>query len=88
MDTIDWNALLKNGLSSTIDGHFQKEIAKNQPRIEQIKPATPSPADSTQAVGGAFNQNNIMIGGVTVNKTIAYATGAIMAGILIYKAIK
>lgn len=88
MGDIDWNALLSNGLTSAIDGHFDKEAAKHQKPTEQIKPAVETPQTTSVAVQGAMSQNNIMIAGVPVNKTIGIISGTLLVAALLYKAIK
>lgn len=85
---INWNDLLKGGLTSAIDGHFQKEAAKHQKPIEQIKPAVPSPTTTGAAVTGALKQNNIVVGGVTVNKTLLVGSTLLLGVALAVKMFK
>jgi hypothetical protein len=85
---MNWNALLRDGLNASIDGHFQKEAAKHQRPTEQIPPATTAPIETPTAVSGAFEQNNVNIGGMPVNRTVAYLTGVTVLGLIIYKMVK
>ena len=83
---MDWEAMLSNGLTSAIDGHFSKEEAKAVARIETIKPVVETTQTPPVAVQGVLNQN-MMIGGIAVNKGALGITGVILAGLVIYKAI-
>jgi len=83
---MDWTTFLQNGLNTSLDGYIQKEITKNTP-TEQIPPSAPQPVEAVQTVAGALTQNNISLGGVSINKNVILTTGAIIGAILLVKAV-
>lgn len=81
-----WNDIFKDGFSSLLDGAIEKELIKE--KNEQIPPApTQQPITPPAAVKGVFEQN-MVVGGVKVNKGLLVSSALILTGIAVYKLVK
>jgi hypothetical protein len=84
---MSWTQFLQDGLDTALDGVVAVKTAEaNAP--EQIPPTNPNPTTPSKAVEATLRQNNIVLGGVSVNKTVLGVVGGIVGLLLVIKAVK
>jgi hypothetical protein len=84
---MSWEKFLQDGLNTAIDGVVAVKTAKAS-TPEQIPPSNPIPVTPPEAVKQTLKQNNIVLGGVSLNKTVLGVVGGVIGLLLVIKAVK